>query len=78
MYIFMCVERLLSDRASHTQLVNDRVEAITQCVRLQSANGFLWGQEGVGKLRCTLNKPAETKHVSHLTGPILTDGWMKN
>lgn len=74
MYIFTYVERLLSDRASHTQLLNDRVEAITHCVRLQSANGFLWGQEGVGKLRCTLNKPAESKRVSHPTGPILTDG----
>lgn len=65
MYIFTYVERLLSDRASHTQLLNDRVEAITHCVRLQSANGFLWGQEGVGKRRCTLNKPAESKRVSH-------------
>lgn len=68
MYIFTYVESLLSARASHTHLLNGRVEAITHCVRLQSANGFLWGQEGVEKLRCTLNKPAESKHVSHLTG----------
>lgn len=78
MYVFMYVERLLSDRAGHTQRLNDRVEAITHYVRLQSADGFLWGQEGAGRLRYTLNKPAETKHVSHVTGPILTDGRMEN
>lgn len=65
----------MPDGASRARLLNDRVEAIMHCVRLQSANGFLWGQEGVGKLQYTLRKTAETRHVRHLTGPFeLMDG----
>lgn len=47
---------LVAERGSHAELFNDRVEAITQCVRLQSADASLWGQKG-GESECVHTKP---------------------
>lgn len=44
----------MSDRGCHAELLNDRVEAIKHCVRLQSADGGGGGGWRVGGLNaCT-------------------------
>lgn len=44
-HVHICLWRgLLSDRGCQAELLNDRVEAITYCVRLQNADASLWGK----------------------------------